>query len=64
MEIAEKMRLQNWIKKMVLAIAATIIILLTGLVVAEYVDARKDVRGYIEAGEATNIFESEDQGGK
>ena len=49
---------------MVLAIAATIIILLTGLVVAEYVDARKDVRGYIEAGEATNIFESEDQGGK
>ena len=47
MEIAEKMRLQNWIKKVVLAIAATIIILLTGLVVVEYVDARKDVRGSV-----------------
>ena len=63
MEIAEKMRLQNWIKKVVLAIAATIIILLTGLVVAEYVDARKDVQGYIEAGEAVIISESEDQVG-
>ena len=46
-EIAEKMRLQNWIKKLVLAIAATIIILLTGLVVVEYVDARKNVRGSV-----------------
>lgn len=44
-EIAEKMRLQNWIKKLVLAVAATIIILLTGLVVMEYVDARESTRG-------------------
>jgi len=45
MEIAEKMRLQNWIKKLVLVIAATIIILLAGLVVMEYVDARESTRG-------------------
>lgn len=44
-EIAEKVRLQNWIKKVILAVACTIVILLAGLIVVEYVDASKDVRG-------------------
>ena len=45
MEIAEKVRLQNWIKKVVLAVFLAVIILLAGLIVAEYVDASKNVRG-------------------
>ncbi len=45
MEIAEKVRLQNWIKKVILAVFLAVIILLAGLIVAEYVDASKNVRG-------------------
>ena len=59
MEIAEKMRLQNWIKKLVLAVAATIIILLTGLVVMEYVDARKAVDGSLYREEISIIDKHE-----
>ena len=50
-EIAEKVRLQNWVKKVILAAAFAIIILFAGLVVAEYVDASKDVHGHIEVEE-------------
>ncbi len=62
MEIAEKMRLQNWIKKVVLAVAVTIIILLTGLVVAEYVDARKAARGNVYQEEISIIDKYEPTG--
>lgn len=44
-EIAEKVRLQNWLKKVILAVASAIVILMTGLIVAEYVDASKQVQG-------------------
>ena len=50
-EIAEKVRLQNWLKKVILAVACVVIILLAGLMIAEYVDARKSVRG--------NLYEEE-----
>ncbi len=62
MEIAEKMRLQNWIKKLVLAVAVTIIILLTGLVVVEYVDAREVARGSVYREEISIIDKYEPTG--
>lgn len=54
-EIAEKVRLQNWIKKVILAVACTIIILLAGLIVAEYVDAKASARGKLSQDEITII---------
>ena len=58
-EIAEKVRLQNWLKKVILAVACVVIILLAGLMIAEYVDARKSVRGKLYAEEITVITRSE-----
>ena len=58
-EIAEKVRLQNWLKKVILAVACVVIILLAGLMIAEDVDARKNVRGNLYAEEITVITRSE-----
>lgn len=58
-EIAEKVRLQSWLKKVILAVACVVIILLAGLMIAEYVDARKNVRGNLYAEEITVITRSE-----
>ena len=57
-EIAEKVRLQNWIKKVILAVAFAVIILLAGLVVAEYVDARAIVRGNFYEGQITITYQN------
>ena len=58
-EIAEKVRLQSWLKKVILAVACVVIILLAGLMIAEYVDARKNVRGNLYTEEITVITRSE-----
>ena len=58
-EIAEKVRLQSWLKKVILAVACVVIILLAGLMIAEYVDARMNVRGKLYAEEITVITRSE-----
>ena len=58
-EIAEKVRLQNWLKKVILAVVCAIVILLTGLIVAEYVDASKKVRGNLYEEEITVITQNE-----
>ena len=58
-EIAEKVRLQSWLKKVILAVACVVIILLAGLMIAEYVDASKNVRGNLYAEEITVITKSE-----
>ena len=58
-EIAEKVRLQNWLKKVILAVACVVIILLAGLMIAEYVDASKKVRGNLYEEEITVITKSE-----
>ena len=58
-EIAEKVRLQCWLKKVILAVACVVIILLAGLMIAEYVDDRMYVRGKLYAEEITVITRSE-----
>ncbi len=58
-EIAEKVRLQNWLKKVILAVACVVIILLAGLMIAEYVDAKEVVRGELYKEEITVITQSE-----
>ena len=58
-EIAEKVRLQNWLKKVILAVACVVIILLAGLMIAEYVDAKEVVRGELYKEEITVITRSE-----
>ena len=63
-EIAEKVRLQNWVKKVILAVAFAVIILFAGLVIAEYADARKNVRGYVDIGEASIIDNNYNQVGQ
>ena len=60
-EIAEKVRLQNWVKKVILAVAFAIIILFAGLVIAEYVDAKLSARGTLyEEEEITIISQNDD----
>ena len=58
-EIAEKVRLQNWVKKIIVAVAAVIIILFTGIVVAEYIDARNVARGNLEREEIIIDYQSD-----
>ena len=59
-EIAEKVRLQNWVKKVILAVAFAIIILFAGLVIAEYVDAKLSARGTLYEEEITIISQNDD----
>ena len=59
-EIVEKVQLQNWIKKVILAAVFTVIVLLTCLVIAEYVDARKTTRGKLCEEEEIIIISQDD----
>ena len=59
-EIVEKVQLQNWIKKVILAAVFTVIVLLTCLVIAEYVDARKATRGKLCEEEEIIISQDDD----
>ena len=45
LEIAQKLKLQNWVKKWLLIVAICIIVVLSALVVAAYLDAHQSVNG-------------------
>ena len=46
-EIAEKVRFQNWLKKTIVIVAAVLILLVAGLCMAEYIDGHKSTQGSI-----------------
>ncbi|MBR6351875.1 MAG: hypothetical protein IKR93_06095 [Firmicutes bacterium] len=55
LEIAEKVRFQKWIKKLIIVIASIIILLFAGLCIAEYVDAYNASHGQIIREDPTHV---------
>lgn len=54
-EIAEKVRFQNWLKKTIVIVAAVLILLVAGLCMAEYIDGHRSAHGQITEGPVTHI---------
>lgn len=45
LEIAEKVRFQKWLKKIIVIVAAALIMLFAGLCIAEFIDAHHSAEG-------------------
>lgn len=50
LEIAEKVRFQKWLKKIIVIVAAALIMLFAGLCIAEFIDAHHSAEGESKRG--------------